>query len=142
MERFLSQPIDVHTISPLSLAFIGDGVYELLVREMLLGGANRKNGQLHKLSVSHVCAEAQAAAMQTIMPHLTDAELAVYKRGRNAHTARNEAAYHAATGLEALFGYLYLDGRIDRVRELFRIIVEGKDETNTSETQENQTETV
>lgn len=119
MERFLSQPMDMHTVNPLSLAFVGDGVYELMVREMLLCDTNRKNGQLHKLSVSLVCAEAQAKAMERLMPHLTDAEIAVFKRGRNAHTARNEAAYHAATGLEALFGYLYLDGQIDRVRQLF-----------------------
>lgn len=130
MERFLSQPINLRTVSPLSLAFMGDCVYELLVRERLLCGENRKNGQLHKLSVSLVCAEAQAAAMEKLMPLLSEEEIAVYKRGRNAHTARNEAAYHAATGLEALFGYLYLDGRIDRVRELFRTAVEENDETN------------
>ena len=130
MERFLSQPINLRTVSPLSLAFMGDCVYELLVRERLLCGEHRKNGQLHKLSVSLVCAEAQAAAMEKLMPLLSEEEIAVYKRGRNAHTARNEAAYHAATGLEALFGYLYLDGRIDRVRELFRTAVEENDETN------------
>ena len=129
MERFLAQPIDMHTVNPLSLAYVGDGVYELMVREMLLCDVNRKNGQLHKLSVSLVCAEAQAAAMERLMPHLTDAEIAVYKRGRNAHTARNEAAYHAATGLEALFGYLYLDGQIDRVRELFEWAVKDAYET-------------
>lgn len=138
MERFLSQPINVRTVSPLSLAFMGDCVYELLVRERLLCGENRKNGQLHKLSVSLVCAEAQAAAMEKLMPLLSEEELAVFKRGRNAHTARNEAAYHAATGLEALFGYLYLDGRIDRVRELFRRVVEENDETN--ETPKTQTD--
>ncbi len=134
MERFLSQPMDVHTVSPLSLAFIGDGVYELLVREHLLSGVNRKNGQLHKLSVSMVCAEAQAAAMDRLMPLLTDREVAVYKRGRNAHTARTGDAYHSATGLEALFGYLYLDGQIDRIRELFSVVVEeNADETQQTE---------
>ena len=135
MERFLSQPIDVRTVSPLSLAFVGDGVYELLVRERLLCGANRKNGQLHKLAVSMVCAEAQADAMQVLLPHLTEEERAVYKRGRNAHTARNEAAYHAATGLEALFGYLYLDGRIERVQELFQFVVGEQNETENTQTQ-------
>lgn len=121
MERFLSNPIDVHTVSPLSLAFIGDGIYELLVREQLLCEANRPNGDLHRLSVAKVRAEAQAAAMDVLQEHLTEKELAVYKRGRNAHTARTGGAYHSATGLEALFGYLYLDGQIDRLRQLFTL---------------------
>ncbi len=121
MERFLSDPIDVHTVSPLSLAFIGDGIYELLVREQLLCEANRPNGDLHRLAVAKVRAEAQAAALEKLLPHLTERELAVYKRGRNAHTARTGGDYHSATGLEALFGYLYLDGQIDRIRELFAL---------------------
>lgn len=124
MERFLSDPIDVHTVSPLSLAFIGDGIYELLVRERLLCEANRPNGDLHRLAVKQVRAEAQAAAMDALMPVLTERELAVYKRGRNAHTARTGGDYHSATGLEALFGYLYLDGQIDRLRELFALTQE------------------
>ena len=79
---------------------------------------------LHRLAVREVRAEAQAAAMDRLLPHLTEEEEAVFKRGRNAHTARSGADYHRATGLESLFGYLYLAGRIDRVRELFALCVE------------------
>ncbi len=121
MQRFYPKDIDIHTISPLALAFVGDGVYSLLVRERLLTIANRPVGDLHRLAVDSVRAEAQAEAMERLLPHLTEEEEAVYKRGRNAHTARNSAEYHRATGLEALFGYLYLDGRLERMQELFAI---------------------
>lgn len=124
MERMLSTPIDVHTVSPLSLAYVGDGVYELMVREHLLCQANRPSGELHRLSVAAVRAEAQAAAIERLMPHLTEREIAVYKRGRNAHTARTGSDYHSATGFEALWGYLYLDGQRDRLNELFALIQE------------------
>ena len=124
MERLYPQDMDLHTLSPLALAFVGDGVYSLMVRERLLCEANRPVNDLHRQSVRDVRAEAQAAAMGRIMEHLTEEEEAVFKRGRNAHTARSGADYHRATGLEALFGYLYLDGRIDRVRELFALCVE------------------
>ena len=127
MQRFLPLQVDLRTVSPLNLAFVGDGVYELMVRERLVCLANRPNKELHKLSVAQVRAEAQAAAMDKLMPHLTEQELAVYKRGRNAHTSRNTNGYHKATGLEALFGYLYLSGELERVRELFELTLE--DET-------------
>ena len=127
MQRFLPLDVDLRTVSPLNLAFVGDGVYELMVRERLVCLANRPNKELHKLSVAQVRAEAQATAMDTLMPHLTEQELAVYKRGRNAHTSRNTNGYHKATGLEALFGYLYLSGELERVRELFTLTLE--DET-------------
>lgn len=127
MQRFLPLEIDLRTVSPLNLAFVGDGVYELMVRERLVCLANRPNKELHKLSVAQVRAEAQAAALDKLMPHLTEQELAVYKRGRNAHTSRNTNGYHKATGLEALFGYLYLSGELERVRELFELTLE--DET-------------
>lgn len=124
MERLYPQDIDLHTLSPLALAFVGDGVYSLMVRERLLSQANRPAGDLHKLAVKAVRAEAQSAAMDRLLPVLTEEEEAVFKRGRNAHTARSGADYHRATGLESLFGYLYLAGRIDRVRELFALCVE------------------
>ena len=124
MERLYPQDLDMHTLSPLALAFVGDGVYSLMVRERLLCEANRPVNDLHRQSVRDVRAEAQSAAMGRIMEHLTEEEEAVFKRGRNAHTARSGADYHRATGLETLFGYLYLDGRIDRVRELFALCVE------------------
>ena len=124
MDRLYPQEIDLHTLSPLALAFVGDGVYSLMVRERLLSQANRPVNDLHKLAVKAVRAEAQSAAMERLLPLLTEEEEAVFKRGRNAHTARSGADYHRATGLESLFGYLYLAGRIDRVRELFALCVE------------------
>lgn len=119
MERLYPKEVDVRTLSPLALAFVGDGVYEMLVRERLVCLANRPPRELHREAVKLVRAEAQAAAMDILTPMLTEKELAVYKRGRNAHTARNSEDYHRATGLETLFGYLYLNGEIDRVRCLF-----------------------
>ena len=124
MERLYPKDIDRHTLSPLALAFVGDGVYSLMVRERLLSEANRPVNDLHRLAVKQVRAEAQSAAVERLLPHLTEEEEAVFKRGRNAHTARSGADYHRSTGLEALFGYLYLDGRIDRVRELFTLCME------------------
>ena len=126
MERLYPQELDIHTLSPLALAFVGDGVYSLMVRERLLSEANRPVNDLHRLAVRDVRAEAQSAAMDRLLPVLTEEEEAVFKRGRNAHTARSGADYHRATGLEALFGWLYLSGRIDRVRELFALCVDEK----------------
>lgn len=124
MDRLYPEEVDVRTLSPLTLAFVGDGVYSLMVRERLASQANRPNGALHNMAVHQVRAEAQSAAMLRLMPLLTAEEEAVYKRGRNAHTARSGNDYHKATGLEALFGFLYLDGRIGRVRELFAAAME------------------
>ena len=124
MERLLPIDVDLRTVSPLNLAFVGDGVYELMVRERLVAMANRPNKELHKLSVTQVRAEAQAAALDKLYPYLTEQEEAVYKRGRNAHTSRTGTGYHKATGLEALFGYLYLSGQVERVRELFLLTLE------------------
>jgi ribonuclease-3 family protein len=124
MERLFPEKVDIHTLSPLTLALIGDGVYELMVRERLVCEANRSAGDLHRLAVKVVRAEAQSAAMEKIEPLLTEQETAVYKRGRNAHTARTGKDYHRATGLETLFGYLYLKGELSRVRELFEICME------------------
>ena len=122
--RLFPKDVDTRALSPITLAFVGDGVYELMVREFLAAEANRPANALHRQAVSMVRAEAQAAAVEKISPMLTEAELAVFKRGRNAHTARNSDDYHRATGLESLFGYLYLNGEIDRLRELFSVIIE------------------
>lgn len=125
---------DVNKLSMLALAHVGDGVYELLFRTKLCLEGHSNVSSLHKLTVSNVNAVAQAKAVERILPILFDDELAVYKRGRNTkvnsvpHNA-NLGQYHAATGLEALFGWLYLLGRIDRIAELFNIITEDSNAT-------------
>lgn len=124
MERLYPIQVDLHGVSPLNLAFVGDGVYDLMVRERLVCLANRPNKELHQLAVKQVRAEAQAVALDKLLPLLSEGEAAVYRRGRNAHTSRSGGDYHKATGLEALFGYLYLSGQVDRIRELFNCIVE------------------
>ncbi len=121
MGRLYPKEVDVRTVSPLALAFVGDGVYEMMVRERLVCLANRPPRELHREAVKLVRAEAQSEAMERLLPLLSEKETAVYKRGRNAHTARNSEDYHRATGLEALFGYLYLNGEIARVQQLFDI---------------------
>ncbi len=117
---------DAQRLSPLALAFVGDSVFDLLVRQMLVAEANRPTNRLHNLAVERVCAAAQAEAARKLLESgsLSDAETVVLKRGRNAHAHHlpknaSETDYHYATGLEALFGYLYLAGDTARVRELF-----------------------
>lgn len=115
-------------LSPLALAFLGDGVYELLARESLLSQGNAPVGSLHSRTVELVSAAAQSAAWEIISPLLTEEESAVYRRGRNAHPGHcpkhtEPAVYHRATGLEALFGWLYLTGQVERANELFRVIL-------------------
>lgn len=117
-------------LTPLDLAFAGDAVYGLLVREYLLKSGSRPVKELHTLAVEMVRAEAQAKAAHIIMPMLSPDETAVYKRGRNAKVGgipknATPGEYHSATGLEALFGWLYLNGSGDRIEELFDAICEG-----------------
>ena len=105
--RFLSNTVDPVALSPLTLAFIGDCVYELFVREALVTEANRPAGELHAQKVKYVSASAQTKAYHLIEPHLTERESSVFKRGRNAHTTHTpknmtNADYHTATGFEAL----------------------------------------
>lgn len=128
MENIAISHTKADEISPLTLAFVGDGVYDLLVREYLVRRANRPVGELNKRKVSLVNCKSQAEFAKQILPSLTEKELSVYKRGRNAApkcTPKNGsvADYHSATGLESLFGYLHLNGEIDRVNELFSIIL-------------------
>lgn len=120
---------DVNRISMLGLAHIGDGVYEILTRTMLCAKGHASVNDLHKMTVSYVKAPAQAAAAEKIQPILSDEELAVYRRGRNAKVnsvPRNAdiGQYHAATGIEALFGWLYLLGKKERISQLFAVIME------------------
>ena len=120
---------EVNRISMLGLAHIGDGVYELLTRTYLCTHGVTAVQEMHKKAVSMVKAPAQAAAAEKLLPLLSAEELAVYKRGRNAHVNSvpqhaELSQYHAATGLEALFGWLYLQGETDRINRLYAAITE------------------
>lgn len=118
---------DIRMMNPLALAFLGDGVFELFVRSTLMG--RKGAGELHRRSASLVSARAQRAAAQVILPHLTSEEEGVFRRGRNAHSptkAKNATVgeYRIATGLEALFGWLFLKGELERLSQLFHLIME------------------
>ncbi len=127
-------PREAASRNVLALAFLGDGVYSLLVRERLVASLDCKPGALHTESAALVNAAAQAKGYERIRAHLTEAEEDVYRRARNAHsvhTPKNMSGgdYHSATGLEAVFGYLRLCGEEERIRELFEIIINDKDNT-------------
>ena len=130
--NYLNPALDRNSIgqvSVLGLAYIGDGVYELLVRTWLLEHTHTAALDLHRLTVSLVNASAQADGYAAVSDRLTEEETAVFKRGRNAKVNQiphhaTSAEYHTATGLEALFGWLYLSGRQERVQELFSLIME------------------
>ena len=116
---------EINAMSALALAHMGDAVYELQVRTMLCTGGLCVNGNLHKQTISRVCAPAQALVADRILPLLSEEERAVYKRGRNAHVRsipKNATAsqYGKATGVEALFGWLHLMGNQERIVELFQ----------------------
>lgn len=116
-------------MSSLGLAHLGDGVFELMVRAWLCLHGKVKVKDLHRATVRYVAAPAQAAAMERLLPLLTDEETDVYRRGRNTapHSvprAATRAQYQSATGLEALFGWLYLQGRTDRLNQLFEAIMD------------------
>ena len=109
-----------------SLAYLGDAVIELTVRQALLEQGSGDVGAMNRIADSLVRATAQSEAMDKIMPLLTEDELAVYKRGRNTHShtvpkSAKVSEYRKATGMEALFGYLYLEGHSERIKELFAI---------------------
>ena len=120
----------VDAISNLGLAHIGDGVFELLCRSYLCARGGKTVDRLHRETIAMVKATSQAKMVEKILPHLTEEELAFYRRGKNSHVhavpkSATPAEYAKATGLEALFGALYLMGRTDRLNELFHIIIEG-----------------
>ena len=116
---------DPRTLPGLTLAYLGDCIYELVIRSMLVEQGITHVSELNKAAVAHVRAGAQARLMQSIEPVLTEDERAVYHRGRNAKSASipknaSVAEYRAATGFEALMGYLYLRGETGRILELIR----------------------
>lgn len=134
MSVFFNEKLNPKQLSPQTLAFMGDTVYDLLIRELLINEANRPVGQLNRKKVKYVNCEAQSISADYIMNELSEDEIAVYKRGRNAFTKNTPknlsvAAYHSATGLEALFGYLYLNGENERIKELFSKCIEAIDNT-------------
>lgn len=133
MENFFEMNMDkrdIAAISNLGLAHIGDGVFELLCRSYLCAKGGKNVGNLHKNTVAMVKATAQANYVEILLPHLSEEELAYYRRGKNSHVhavpkGATPAEYAKATGLEALFGALYLGGQRDRLNQLFHIIIEG-----------------
>lgn len=124
-ERFALKEVDIRTYSPLALAYIGDAVYELVIRTYVVEEGNRQVNRMHKESTTYVKAGAQARLIERLESRLTEEELAVYKRGRNAksYTSAKNATiqdYRMATGFEALIGYLYLTDQWERILELLQ----------------------
>lgn len=124
-EIFQCKEQDVRAYSPLTLAYIGDAIYELVVRSVVVERANRSANDLHKRSVKYVKAEAQAKMIMALQEILTEEEMAVYKRGRNAKSytvAKNASMsdYRKATGFEALMGFLYLTNQNGRMLFLIK----------------------
>ena len=123
-EIFNVEEVDVRTYSPLTLAYIGDCVYDLIIKSLVIGNGNKQVNKMHKETSSLVQAATQSLMMRKLQDLLTDEERAVYKRGRNAQTSNTPkkssvADYHSATGLESLFGYLYVSNQMERIEELF-----------------------
>lgn len=128
-EVFQCKEVDVRAYSPLTLAYIGDSIYDLVIRSVIVERANKAVNDLHKKATHYVKAEAQAKMIFSLQEELSEEEMAVYKRGRNAksYTSAKNASindYRNATGFEALMGYLYLMGRIDRMLELIQLGIE------------------
>jgi len=122
-------PDQLRAISSIGLAHMGDAVFEILVRTWLCEQGKATGKGLHQATIRMVCAESQAEKAERILSKLTEEELAVFKRGRNAHVKSvpghaSRAQYGEATALEALFGWLYLAGRKERINELFRAMME------------------
>ncbi len=125
-EGFSCGETDIRSYSPLTLAYIGDGIYDLIIRSAVVGHGNLPASKLHKKVTEYVNAAAQAAMIEAILENLSEEEEAIYKRGRNAQSftkAKNASTgdYRKATGFEALMGYLYLQGRTERAIELTRL---------------------
>ena len=123
---FALEPEDIRSYSPLTLAYVGDAVYELVIRTMIISKGNAPVNKLHRRSAALVKAPAQAQMMKVIEPLLSEEELHIYKRGRNAKSytsAKNASVidYRIATGFEALMGWFYLQERQERMLELIKI---------------------
>lgn len=133
-ELFELENTDIRTYSPLTLAYIGDAIYELVIRTILVEKGNTQVNKLHQRASKLVKASAQSAIIEKLKPYLTDEEMGVFKRGRNTKSftmAKNASMsdYRRATGFEALMGYLYLTEQWDRMLELIKIgITEGEED--------------
>ena len=125
-EVFQMEEVNIQTYSPLALAYIGDCVYDLIIKSIVLSKGNKQVNKIHKDTSSLVQASTQSLIMRTIQTHLTEEEHAIYKRGRNAKSvtpAKNQSItdYRRATGFEALLGYLYLKKEWKRLVDLVKI---------------------
>ena len=133
MENFFEMNMEkaqIDAISNLGLAHMGDCVFEILVRAYLCAKGEKTVDKLHRDTINMVKATAQAAFADKMLPLLTEEELAYYRRGKNSHVhavpkSATPAQYAKATGVEALFGYLFLSGQKERANEIFNIVMEG-----------------
>lgn len=127
MEKLFGlEAVDINTYSPLTLAYIGDCVYDLIIKSLVISKGNRQVHKLHEMTSQYVQASAQSQIMRTMQEHLTKEEHAVYRRGRNTRSvsvAKNQSVtdYRRATGFESLLGYLYLKKEWKRLLELVKI---------------------
>jgi len=124
-QEFEMKEVDIKTYSPLTLAYIGDSIYDLMIKSLVINDGNKQVQKLHKETSSMVQASAQSQMMRALQPMLTEEEHAVYKRGRNAKSvspAKNQSItdYRRATGFEALMGYLYLKREFTRMVDLVK----------------------
>lgn len=129
-EQFELPPVDIRTYSPLVLAYIGDEVFDLIVRTVVVGRGNTRPNKLHQRTSRIVKAQTQAQIIGYLLPALTEEEADIYRRGRNANSPTRAkhasvADYRKATGFEALAGYLYLTDRFERLLELVKSAAEG-----------------
>lgn len=130
-DKFSMKDIDIRTISPLVLAYVGDAVYEMVIRSLVVLKGNRPVNRLNQMKVRFVNAKTQAEFIEALMDELTEDEQSAYRRGRNANPhskAKNATAeeYFKATGFEAVMGYLYLTGQENRILELIKRAMELK----------------
>lgn len=131
-QTFVCEPIDVRTYSPLTLAYIGDAIYDVIIRTLVVERANRSAKDLHRTTIRFVNAATQARMIELLEEQLTEDEKAVFHRGRNAKSgtsAKNASIvdYRKATGFEALIGYLYLQGQMSRAMELIKYAIDKLD---------------
>ena len=136
-EQFELKEVDIRTYSPLTLAYIGDGIYDLFIRTIIVGEGNCQANKLHKKVSALVKATKQSKMIKKLKEHLTEEERQIYKRGRNAKSnsvAKNASVsdYRRATGFEAVMGYLYLTNQLERIVDLIKLglIKEDKEDEN------------